>query len=156
MNRILAVLRILVGALFISVSIQKFGNPGFFESEGLARELAENGAAFPFYQAILDRCILPNAGVFAFLVAAGELIVGLSFVLGAFTNLFSLAAIFMVLNFCMAVCYGHIGSLMGHLVLIGVVALLGVYSAGNTWGVDGFLARRLSSRLVFFPYRRRQ
>ena len=154
MKRILAVVRILVGALFLSVSIKKFGDAGFFEPEGLARELSQNGIAFPFYQAILDRYILPHATVFSYLVATGELIVGLSFLLGAFTNLFSLVAIFMILNFSMAVCYGNIGSLIGHLVLIGVVALLGIYSAGSVWGLDSSLARRLSPRVVFFPYRR--
>src|SRR6185503_3465644 len=79
MKRILAVVRILVGALFLSVSIKKFGDAGFFEPEGLARELSQNGIAFPFYQAILDRYILPHATVFSYLVATGELIVGLSF-----------------------------------------------------------------------------
>ena len=154
-RRILAIVRILVGALFISVSIKKFGDAGFFEPEGLARELSQNGVAFPFYQAILDRYIFPHATVFSYLVATGELIVGLSFVLGAFTNLFSLVAVFMILNFSMAVCYGNIGSLIGHLVLMGVVGLLGVYSAGRTWGLDAFLARRLSPRLVFFPFSKR-
>lgn len=156
MKRILAIVRILVGALFVMVSIMKFRNADFFEPGGLARELTQNGVAFPFYQSILDRYIFPHATVFASLVAAGELIVGLSFLLGAFTNLFSLVAIFMILNFCMAVCYGNIGSLVGHLVFIGVVGLLGVYSAGRTWGVDASLARRLSSRPVFFPYRKQR
>lgn len=156
MKRILAIVRILFGALLVSVSIKKFGDAGFFEPEGLARELSQNGVAFPFYQAILDRYIFPHATVFAFLVAAGELIVGLSFLLGAFTNLFSVVAIFMILNFCMAVCYGNIGSLIGHLVFIGVVGLLGVYSAGSVWGVDASLARRLSSHLVFFPYQKQR
>lgn len=156
MKRILAIVRILAGALLVSLSIKKFLDAGFFEPEGLARELSQNGTAFPFYQAILDRYIFPRATVFAFLVAAGELIVGLSFLLGAFTNLFSVVAVFMILNFCLAVCYGNIGSLIGHLVFIGVVGLISVYSAGTTWGVDASLARRLSSRLVFFPYRKQR
>lgn len=151
-RRILAIIRMLVGVLLVAVSIQKFGNAGFFEPVGLARELSENGMAFPFYQALLDRFILPNATVFAYLVAAGELIVGVSFLLGAFTNIFSVAATFMVLNFTLAVCYQNTSGLIGHLVFLVIVGVLGVYSTGATWGLDPFLARRLSTRLVYFPY----
>ena len=153
MRRILAIVRMLVGALLITLSIQKFGNAGFFEPDNLARELSQNGMAFPFYQDILDRFILPNAPVFALLVAAGELVVGVSFLLGAFTNMFSVVGTFMVLNITLAVCYGNVGGLIGHLVFLVVVGLLGVYSTGNTWGLDASLARRLSTRLVYFPYR---
>lgn len=153
-RRILAILRILVGLLLVDLAFKKWIDPNFFQVEGFAEELTRHGEAFPFYQSILNSYILPHARAFAILSALGESVVGLSLVFGAFTNPISIIGMFMILNFCLATCYGQLGSLIGHVVFICLVGLFGFNSAGRTWGADGYLARMLSPRLVVFPYRR--
>ncbi|HKA19634.1 MAG TPA: DoxX family membrane protein [Blastocatellia bacterium] len=151
----LAVLRILIGLLLISASIKKWSNPAFFQLDGFANILAQKGAPFPFYKALLDNYIFPNTTTFATLAALGESIIGLSFVIGAFTNPVSIAGMIMILNFCLATCYGRPDKIAGHLFLIGLTGLVGFYSAGSAWGADHFLANKPWSRLVFFPYLRK-
>ena len=156
MRRLLAVLRILLGLLLISASIKKWRNPAYFQLEGFANILAQKGAPFPFYKALLDSYIFPHTMTFATLAAIVESAVAVSFLLGAFTTLASIAGMLMILNFCLATCYGKPGGVIGHLFLIGLMGIVGFYSAGRTWGADAYLARVVSPRLVFFPFNRKR
>ena len=151
-RKILAILRILVGLLLVDIAFKKWIDPSFLQKEGFVAELVRHGKAFPFYQSLLDSYIFPHARTFAFLSAFGESVLGLSLLFGAFTNPISIIGMFMILNFCLATCYGQPASLIGHIVFIGLIGLFGVFSAGSRWGVDAFLARVMSPRLVFFPY----
>src|SRR5262249_42711994 len=78
-------LRIAVGCLFLIFAQYKvfsfqFALRGGFES-WINRFLAD-GAAYPFMIPVLRGFVLPQARVIAFLVAYGELAIGLSLVLG--------------------------------------------------------------------------
>lgn len=150
--KLMAVLRILIGLLLVSASIKKWSNPAYFQVDGFASILAQKGAPFPFYKELLDNYIFPHTTTFATLAALGESIVGLSFIIGAFTNPVSIAGMIMILNFCLATSYGRPDKIAGHLFLIGLIGIVGFYSAGGAWGADRFLARKLWPRLVFFPY----
>src|SRR6266545_5385011 len=97
-RKILAVLRILVGLLLVDIAFKKWIDPQFFQEEGFVAELVRHGTAFPFYQSLLDTYIFPHARMFAFLTAFGESVLGLSLLLGAFTNPMSIIGIFMILN----------------------------------------------------------
>jgi uncharacterized membrane protein YphA (DoxX/SURF4 family) len=151
-TKILPILRILIGLLLVDIAFKKWIDPNFFQAEGFMAELVRHGKAYPFYQSLLDSYVFPHAKIFAILAALGESVVGLSLLFGAFTNPISIIGVFMILNFCLATCYGRPGSLIGHIVFIGLVGLCGACSAGSTWGADFFLARVMSPRLVFFPY----
>ena len=151
-RRILALLRILIGLLLVDIAYKKWVDPSFFQTEGFIAELVRHGTAFPFYQGLLESYVFPHARTFAILAALGESVVGLSLLFGAFTNAISIVGALMIVNFCLATCYGRPASLIGHIVFIGLIGLFGVFSAGSTWGVDAVLARVMSSRLVFFPY----
>jgi uncharacterized membrane protein YphA (DoxX/SURF4 family) len=154
-KKLLAVLRILVGLLLLNLAFKKWRDPAFFQFAGFAKEVARHGAPFPFYVGFLTDFVFNHARIFAILSALGETTVGLSLVLGAFTNPMSIVGIFMVANFALATTYDRPGTAVGNLVFIVLIGLFGIYSSGRTWGLDQFLARVLPARFVFMPYRNR-
>jgi uncharacterized membrane protein YphA (DoxX/SURF4 family) len=99
----LAVLRIAVGVLFLIFAQYKvfgaeFTLHGGFES--WIHRFIEHGC-YPFMRAVLRNLVLPNATPFAFLVAYGELAIGVALVTGilarvasAFGLLFMLTLLF--------------------------------------------------------------
>lgn len=82
--RALAGLRIAVGALFLIFAQYKVFGAEFTRGGGfqlwINRFLAEG--AYPFVAPVLRDLVLPHASFFAFLVAYGELAIGLALVLG--------------------------------------------------------------------------
>ena len=100
----LAVLRIGVGTLFVIFGQYKvFGTQftlhGGFES--WIHRFLQEGAAYPFFVPVLQKIVVPFAVPIAFLVAYGELAIGLALVLGvvvrtasAFGLIFMVALLF--------------------------------------------------------------
>jgi uncharacterized membrane protein YphA (DoxX/SURF4 family) len=154
-RRVLAVLRIVVGLLLLDLAFKKWSDPAFFQVGGFAREVARHGAPFPFYRPLLQGPIFHHTAAFAILSALGESVLGLSLLLGAFTNPLSIVGLVMFANFALATTYDRPGTAVGNIVFMALVTLFGVYSAGATWGLDAVIARVLPARLVFFPYRAR-
>ena len=81
----LAGLRIAVGCFFLIFAQYKvfgtqFTTGGGFE--GWIHRFLQDGSAYPFMVVVLQRFVLPHARAIAFLVAYGELAIGLSLVLG--------------------------------------------------------------------------
>ncbi len=81
----LAGLRIAVGCLFLVFAQYKvlgtqFTLHGGFQS--WINKFLQEGAAYPFMVPVLKRFVLPHATAIAFLVAYGELAIGLALVLG--------------------------------------------------------------------------
>jgi len=100
----LAILRIAVGCLFLIFAEYKVLGRQFTVGGGfewwISRFLHEGGA-YPVMFSMLERVVLPHARAIAFLVAYGELAIGLSLVLGvwvraasAFGFLYMLALLF--------------------------------------------------------------
>lgn len=81
----LAGLRIAIGCLFLIFAQYKvFGTQftlggGF---QGWIHRFLQDGAAYPFMVPVLQRVVLPHATAIAFLVAYGELAIGLALVTG--------------------------------------------------------------------------
>lgn len=88
----LAGLRIVVGCLFLIFAQYKvFGTQftlhgGF---EGWIHRFLESDAAYPFFVPVLKDVVLPHALVLAFLVAYGELAIGLALVCGIWVRIAS-------------------------------------------------------------------
>ncbi|HKF50245.1 MAG TPA: DoxX family protein [Terracidiphilus sp.] len=88
----LAALRIFVGLLFLIFGEYKvFGaqftlRGGF---EGWIHQFLQSGAAYPFFAPILEKFVLPHAHTIAFLVAYGELAIGVALLLGLCVRLAS-------------------------------------------------------------------
>jgi uncharacterized membrane protein YphA (DoxX/SURF4 family) len=102
----LAALRIAIGALFVIFGESKvfddwFTAGGGFESA--VRSFIQQGIAYPFMVNTLKTFVLPHTRFLAFLVAYGELAIGLSLVSGVLVRTASVfSAVYMVLLTCSA------------------------------------------------------
>ena len=153
MSRAFAVVRILIGAIFIWQGILKLTDPSFLFG-GLMLELAEYGAPFHFYQRFfLSRFVEYNQEFFAYAVALGAIAVGLSFLVGAMVSWAALGGALMMLNFGLATSAGKPLLMAAHALVALVFLALGRFGAGATWGMDGWLAKHVREGLIFFPLR---
>jgi thiosulfate dehydrogenase [quinone] large subunit len=100
--------------------------------------------SYEFYQSFLQSVVIPHAQIFGFLVAYGELLVGIALVLGITTRLAALAGIVMTLNYMLVkgATLWMASSNDAAFSFIGLVVMLG--GAGRALGMDYFLARKWS------------
>jgi thiosulfate dehydrogenase [quinone] large subunit len=142
----LAVVRILTGLMWLSHGIPKFTQsaqfmpPNGFMAEYIARGLQTSGGV---YHEFLANAVQPNLALFAELVRLGEVLVGVSLVLGALTRLGGLGGILLTLNYIAA--RGHVFSSsalqsldFGLLVLSSISLVL---PTGRALGVDALFSR---------------
>jgi thiosulfate dehydrogenase [quinone] large subunit len=96
----LAALRIAVGVLFLIFSEYKIFGTGFTRGGGfqfwINRFLADG--AYPFMVPVLKNFVLPHGTAIAFMVAYGELAIGLALVLGIVTRLASVFGLIYMLT----------------------------------------------------------
>jgi thiosulfate dehydrogenase (quinone) large subunit len=124
---VLAALRIAVGALFLMFAQYKvFGTQftlgGGFQS-WINRFLTEG--AYPFMVPVLSNFVLPHGTAIAFLVAYGELAIGLALVLGVLVRTASVCGIIFMLTLLFSSNYPglnapfwqYFGAALDHLVL---------------------------------------
>ncbi|TMW71573.1 DoxX family protein [Alteribacter natronophilus] len=100
---ILAVIRIYIGWLWLSAGWGKV--TGDFNAGGYLNGVVANpdvAAQYPNYHAFIETFALPNADVFSFLVAWGEVLVGLGLILGVFTTAAAFFGIMMNFAFLFA------------------------------------------------------
>lgn len=153
LRRPIAILRILLGVLFVVKGAMKLGNADFLYG-GLMHALEAAGRPFPFYEGVLTSYVDAHQTLFIYVVVLGQLLLGLSFVTGAFVSLSSAAGAFLLLNIALATSYGAPARLATYLTGAAVLMLMGRLGAGLTWGVDRWLVRRSRSALVLLPLRR--
>lgn len=112
-NVLWTALRIWLGYEWISAGIGKVTDPTWVGSKSgvaitgfLKGALAKATGAHPsvqgWYASFVNSVALPNAKVFSYLVAYGELLVGISLILGALTVVGLVAGAFMNLNYMLA------------------------------------------------------
>jgi len=153
LSRSLAIVRILIGVIFLWQGISKLIDPSFLFG-GLALELGEHGKPYDFYQRfVLGRFVVYNQELFAYAVGIGEMLVGLSLVAGAMVSWAALGGAFLMLNFGFATSAGNPLNMVLHLLFAAAFLALGCLGAGATWGVDGWLAKHVREGLIFFPLR---
>lgn len=137
----LVLLRIYLGVVFLVAALPKLqqdftpGLTGFVRQAALQR-------AHPFYRQFLEQVVLPNAAGFAVLVTGGELLVGLTLILGLLTRVSAAGALVLALNYMFAkgAWFWTPSSNDAAFVAIALALLIG--AAGRTLGLDAFLARR--------------
>src|SRR4028119_2458556 len=86
--------RILVGGLWLNGGVEKLLNPSF--PRQFADSLAAGGfvsQAPPFFRGFMQNTVVPNAELFAQLVRAGELTVGVALIFGFLTNLAAVGSV---------------------------------------------------------------
>lgn len=138
------VLRIWLGVQWLQAGWGKvtggFDASGFIQG-AIAKASGDHPAVQGWYAAFLENFALPNSGVFSFLVAWGEVLVGLGLIVGLATIPALVAAAFMNLNFLMA---GTVST--NPVLLTAAFILLLVGSASYFWGADRFAVPYIKER----------
>src|SRR5829696_4765402 len=90
----MVLVRVLIGAVWLNGGLEKLLNPSF--PGQFAGSLEAGGfvsQAPPFFQDFMKGYVVPNAELFAQLMRAGELTLGIALILGLLTNLAALGSI---------------------------------------------------------------
>ena len=147
----LAVVRILTGAIWLTHAVPKFLKPDdFLPPNGFFLTYVQKGIASTAgpYHDFLANVVAPNAFIIANFVRFGELLVGISLVLGLFTRLGGLFGILLPLNYMAArAAFGSVsqwGSLDAALALLSGISL--VLPTGRIAGFDGLRTPRAPAR----------
>jgi len=138
-------LRIWLGYQWISAGFEKVTGGGWIGATSgvgitgfLKGAIAKAGGAHPavqsWYADFIKNVALPNATTFSYLVAFGEILVGISLILGALTVVGLIAGAFMNLNYLLA----GTTSTNPNLYTIAII-LLFVGANAYTIGLDHFL-----------------
>jgi thiosulfate dehydrogenase (quinone) large subunit len=144
------VLRIWLGYEWISAGIEKISNPAWVGSKAgvaitgflkgaLAKATGEHPLVQGWYANFVQSVALPNAKVFSYLVAYGEVLVGISLILGALTIVGLLAGAFMNLNYMLAGTTSTNPNLYTAAIL-----LMAAGANAYVFGLDRFILHRLS------------
>jgi thiosulfate dehydrogenase (quinone) large subunit len=93
-----------------------------------------------WYASFLQSIVVPNAGVFAYVVAFGEILVGLALIFGCFTGIAALFGLFMNINYILS------GVVDPNLVTcVETLFLILAWRISGYYGVDRWLLPRLGT-----------
>jgi thiosulfate dehydrogenase [quinone] large subunit len=142
----LAIARILTGCMWIAHGIPKFTNAADFmpPSGAMAGFIGKAvGASTGGYHTFLTTVVVPNMGLFAELVRLGEVLVGVSLILGAATRVGGLVGVVLALNYIFAKGDAFTTSTLQGLDVAMVVlsAINLVLPTGRALGVDAVFLR---------------
>ena len=142
--------RILVGALWLNGGIEKLLNPSF--PRQFADSLAAGGfvsQAPPFFRGFMQSTVVPNAELFAQLIRAGELTIGIALILGFLTNLAAIGSMVLSINILLSAGGVRLGTGLGAPEFININVLVALISlvillspAAKRFALDAGLARR--------------
>lgn len=146
----MVLMRVLVGALWLNGGIEKLLNPSF--PRQFADSLAAGGfvsLAPPFFRSFMQGTVVPNAELFAQVVRAGELTLGLALILGFLTNLAAFGSVVLSVAILLSAGGVRLGTGLGAPefvtinVLVALISLVIIFSpAAKGLSADAGLARR--------------
>lgn len=128
---ILAIVRVYVGWQWLTAGWGKVTgdfNAGGFLNGAIANESVQE--TYPTYHVFLENFALPNADLFSFMVAWGEVAVGLGLMLGVLTT----AAAFFGITMNFAFLFAGTVSSNPFLILLTIFILVAGYNAGKFGG----------------------
>lgn len=135
---ILAIIRIYLGYSWFTSGWGKITGGGFdasgFIQGAIAKSTGENPTVQSWWASFLENVVLPNAGIFSFLVMWGELLVGIGLILGLFTTFAALMGIVMNFSFLFS---GTI-STNPQMILLTIFVLVAGANAGK-FGLDRYV-----------------
>ncbi len=156
--------RVLVGALWLNGGIEKLLNPDF--PRQFADTLEVGGfvsQAPPFFRGFMQSTVVPNAELFAQLVRAGELTVGVALILGFLTNLAAVGSVALSIPILLSGGGVRLGTGLGAPefitinVLVALISLVILLSpAAKEVSLDSGLARRSPGLSPVLTNRRRR
>lgn len=147
----LALLRILVGVLFLLVAWPKVSGR-FLSGEVLPRQLLNGIQKDPlaWHRAFIEGFVVPRGHFFSYLSAFGEISIGLSLLVGFLVRISSLFGAFYNFNILFSVAYAAGGGTVNYNWVLILMHLIFVSaSAGRSLGVDGLLKRRFPRAWLF-------
>lgn len=140
----IALLRIMLGLVFLTT----WGSnllKGYYTPDGLQdfflNVFPQSENPLTWYAAFITNVILPIRGVFAPFQLVTEFLMGLALLVGLFTPLASVAAIFFLANTFLAT-FGHDWP-WAYLMPISIAGVCCLTRAGRSLGVDAYLLKRL-------------
>lgn len=137
----ITLLRVYAGVFFLKYGFGKITNPDF--ADGLAGFVTGNlDKCFGFMRPFLESVVIPNNGLFAFLVAWGELLLGIALILGLATRYASIAGAFMVAMFWFTKGQGILDAQNHDAIWFVILVVLAAVHAGRFHSVDARLAGR--------------
>lgn len=140
---LIVILRLHLGVILLLTVSGKLFRPEPFSVEmvgyldGVTRRSAPE-----FYQAFIQQIVLPHAQLFSYLVMTGEVVAGLSVLLGVGTRVGAVVAMFLFVNymFSKGAYFWSPNSEDAAVFFSALVCCLG--AAGRVFGIDAYLARR--------------
>ncbi len=146
----MVLVRVLVGAVWLNGGIEKLLNPSF--PRQFAESLATGGfvsQAPPFFRSFMQGTVVPNAEIFAQVVRAGELTLGLALILGFLTNIAAVGSVVLSVAILLSAGGVRLGTGLGAPefitinVLVALISLVIIFSpAAKRLSADAGLARR--------------
>jgi len=134
-------LRIYTGAFFIQYGFGKLTNPDF--AQGLSGFVTGNlDKCYGFMRPFLESVVLPNSGIFAFLVSWGEFLIGCSLIVGLATRYASAAGALMVAVFWFTKGQGFFEAQNHDAIWFMIFVVLAAVHAGRKHSLDAKLADR--------------
>lgn len=134
-------LRVYTGVFFAYHGFRKIVGGTF--SDGMGRFLSsQEEFSVPLYRTLIEIVVLPMQGLFAFLVAYGELALGMALIIGLATRYAAFAGAFMVLNFWLAKGQGILAGQNHDVIWFFILIVLGGLHAGRVLSVDQRLVKR--------------
>ena len=150
----MAGLRIAIGILFLILAEYKVFGTQFTLGGGFQYWINRfvSDGAYPFMTPVLKTFVLPHAKPIAFLVAYGELAIGLSLVLGILVRIASVCGVVYMLTLLFssnypgphAAFWQYFGGSLEHSILALCFAAFAVSKPEQDSSVRGYLRRRLS------------
>jgi uncharacterized membrane protein YphA (DoxX/SURF4 family) len=141
--RLAALVRMATGLIFIAEGAGKM--LGGFVKGGFARQTTEMlSQAWPFWAGFLRAVVLPRAGLFAWVIAAGELAVGTGLLIGLWTRAAAAGGALLMLSILLAQSYPAAGASWDTWITAGLTTkfalllllLIAAADAGRVWGLD--------------------
>ena len=111
-----------------------------FAMGSLAKTVGDHPDVPAWYAWFLNHLVIPYPQVWSFLVAYGELLVGIALIIGFLTGIAAFFGVFMNANYLFA---GTV-SVNPELLLLGILLMLAWKVAGH-WGVDYYLLPKLGA-----------
>jgi len=139
----ITLLRVYTGVFFLYFGFGKIKRGNFADGmEGFLNMQLEN--TFGFFRPFVESVVLPNKGLFAFLVAWGELAIGVALIVGLATRWASVAGAIMVASFWFAKGQGILDAQNHDAIWFVIFVVLATVHAGRAHSVDQRLANRFS------------
>jgi thiosulfate dehydrogenase [quinone] large subunit len=141
-----AALRIAIGVLMLKASWGKVTSWGAWTPQGFLQRNLDQERTFAFFRPFVEHVALPYHQAFGWMVAWGELLVGISLIVGALTRLSAFFGLVMLFSFMWAKGLAFwVGSNYDALWIL-ILATVMFTGAGRVLGVDRLLLRRYGNR----------